>query len=288
MSCRLIEDIGMEMTDLDCLYAECAPSYTNFEYHQYNHNLHQTAGIKHEDDVVLTDPYCYEGYEAYCGGYYGDGSYDTTSSYNSWPQGSNVLSPTIADMPTQPYSCGWAPISIDSSTIDEPDSRPPRPFSHQIPSNEPFSAPFQTDLDDQIFKTSREERFRENMNSTKKTAPPKTSTKKRAKRKPRILFSQEVISELELRFKQQRYLSAAEREVMASRIRLTPTQVKIWFQNRRYKSKKLVTDSTLPENNKKPPRRQFPAVKNCYSEFPDEFINNHYISHDNKYLNHIV
>ncbi|CAO1419892.1 unnamed protein product [Diamesa serratosioi] len=44
--------------------------------------------------------------------------------------------------------------------------------------------------------------------------------------------------ELERRFRQQRYLSAPEREHLASCIRLSPTQVKIWFQNHRYKTKR--------------------------------------------------
>ena len=40
------------------------------------------------------------------------------------------------------------------------------------------------------------------------------------------------------RFRQQRYLSAPEREHLASMLNLTPTQIKIWFQNHRYKTKK--------------------------------------------------
>ncbi|KAJ4928686.1 hypothetical protein JOQ06_004312 [Pogonophryne albipinna] len=44
--------------------------------------------------------------------------------------------------------------------------------------------------------------------------------------------------ELERRFRQQRYLSAPEREHLAGLIRLTPNQVKIWFQNHRYKMKR--------------------------------------------------
>lgn len=43
---------------------------------------------------------------------------------------------------------------------------------------------------------------------------------------------------MEQRFKQQRYLSAPEREVLATTLKLTSTQVKIWFQNRRYKNKR--------------------------------------------------
>jgi len=46
------------------------------------------------------------------------------------------------------------------------------------------------------------------------------------------------IYELERRFKQQKYLSAPERDQLAHVIGLSPTQVKIWFQNHRYKAKK--------------------------------------------------
>ena len=62
------------------------------------------------------------------------------------------------------------------------------------------------------------------------------------RRKRRILFSQAQIYELERRFRQQKYLSAPEREHLASFIGLTPTQVKIWFQNHRYKTKKSKKD----------------------------------------------
>ncbi|XP_052124207.1 homeobox protein Nkx-2.5-like [Frankliniella occidentalis] len=60
----------------------------------------------------------------------------------------------------------------------------------------------------------------------------------RSKRRPRVLFSQAQVHELEQRFRHQRYLSAPEREHLAAAIKLTPTQVKIWFQNRRYKNKR--------------------------------------------------
>lgn len=56
---------------------------------------------------------------------------------------------------------------------------------------------------------------------------------KKRRRKRRVLFTKLQTFELERRFRTQRYLSAPEREQLAMQIRLTPTQVKIWFQNHR-------------------------------------------------------
>ncbi|ESN95289.1 hypothetical protein HELRODRAFT_148584, partial [Helobdella robusta] len=58
------------------------------------------------------------------------------------------------------------------------------------------------------------------------------------RRKRRILFNQLQIHQLEKIFRRQKYLSAAERDQLSSMIGLSPTQVKIWFQNHRYKTKK--------------------------------------------------
>lgn len=58
------------------------------------------------------------------------------------------------------------------------------------------------------------------------------------KRRPRALFSHAQVYELERRFTLQKYLTAHEREQLAGMLRLTETQVKIWFQNRRYKRKR--------------------------------------------------
>ncbi|KAK0091170.1 hypothetical protein PV326_003646 [Microctonus aethiopoides] len=77
-----------------------------------------------------------------------------------------------------------------------------------------------------------------NVVTSSKTELRKNQSGKRTKRKPRVLFSQAQVYELEQRFKQQRYLSAPEREVLATTLKLTSTQVKIWFQNRRYKNKR--------------------------------------------------
>ena len=65
------------------------------------------------------------------------------------------------------------------------------------------------------------------------------------KKKRRVLFSKAQTYELERRFRQQRYLSAPEREHLASILNLTPTQIKIWFQNHRYKTKKAISEKGL-------------------------------------------
>ncbi|XP_075266622.1 homeobox protein Nkx-2.5 [Xiphophorus couchianus] len=70
-------------------------------------------------------------------------------------------------------------------------------------------------------------------------------SRSRLRRKPRVLFSQSQVSQLERRFRQQRYLSAPEREHLAETLKLTSTQVKIWFQNRRYKCKRQTQDRSL-------------------------------------------
>lgn len=75
------------------------------------------------------------------------------------------------------------------------------------------------------------------------------------KRKRRVLFSKAQTYELERRFRQQRYLSAPEREHLASIIRLTPTQVKIWFQNHRYKTKRARHEKGMEMNPLPSPRR---------------------------------
>lgn len=64
--------------------------------------------------------------------------------------------------------------------------------------------------------------------------PSGTTRKKRS----RAAFSHAQVFELERRFAQQRYLSGPERAELAKSLRLTETQVKIWFQNRRYKTKR--------------------------------------------------
>lgn len=58
------------------------------------------------------------------------------------------------------------------------------------------------------------------------------------KKRSRTQFQHAQVYELERRFRHQRYLSGPERSSLAHALKLSENQVKIWFQNRRYKTKK--------------------------------------------------
>ncbi|KAH8317150.1 hypothetical protein KR074_005613 [Drosophila pseudoananassae] len=86
--------------------------------------------------------------------------------------------------------------------------------------------------------TSSRSELRKSSNSCSSSQGSNGSSKPRMKRKPRVLFSQAQVLELECRFRLKKYLTGAEREIIAQKLNLSATQVKIWFQNRRYKSKR--------------------------------------------------
>ncbi|KAM9312928.1 homeobox protein Nkx-2.5 [Gastrophryne carolinensis] len=97
--------------------------------------------------------------------------------------------------------------------------------------------------------------LQKNLESDKRDLEDPDRPRQRKRRKPRVLFSQAQVYELERRFKQQKYLSAPERDHLANVLKLTSTQVKIWFQNRRYKCKRQRQDQTLEMVGLPPPRR---------------------------------
>ncbi|XP_072246470.1 NK3 homeobox 3 [Leuresthes tenuis] len=70
------------------------------------------------------------------------------------------------------------------------------------------------------------------------SSPDERQCRPGTKKRSRAAFSHAQVHELERRFSTQRYLSGPERADLAGALKLTETQVKIWFQNRRYKTKR--------------------------------------------------
>ncbi len=75
-------------------------------------------------------------------------------------------------------------------------------------------------------------------------------------RRKRTAFTNEQLIELEAEFQQKKYLSLVERSQIAQTLNLSEIQVKIWWQNRRAKWKRikagqLRTFSTYSQTNNK-------------------------------------
>uniref|UniRef100_A0A7N5J8H3 Homeobox protein Nkx-3.1 n=1 Tax=Ailuropoda melanoleuca TaxID=9646 RepID=A0A7N5J8H3_AILME len=88
--------------------------------------------------------------------------------------------------------------------------------------------------------------------------PSLPQTSKQPQKRSRAAFSHTQVIELERKFSHQKYLSAPERAHLAKNLKLTETQVKIWFQNRRYKTKRKQLTSDLGDLEK---HSSLPALK---------------------------
>ncbi|XP_047467465.1 NK2 transcription factor related, locus 9 [Mugil cephalus] len=119
------------------------------------------------------------------------------------------------------------------------------PVYSSCSSGSPYSS--WIDCDRSPCMSSDEGSFEASPDSTKPDDSSLDSEPERSKKskKRRVLFSKAQTLELERRFRQQRYLSGPEREQLARLLSLTPTQVKIWFQNHRYKMKRGRAEGAL-------------------------------------------
>ncbi|XP_043467241.1 barH-like 1 homeobox protein [Leptopilina heterotoma] len=71
---------------------------------------------------------------------------------------------------------------------------------------------------------------------------PSAASDEERKKRPRTAFTASQIKSLEAEFERNKYLSVAKRLQLSKSLKLTETQIKIWFQNRRTKWKRKYTN----------------------------------------------
>ncbi|ETN80576.1 homeobox domain protein [Necator americanus] len=101
-------------------------------------------------------------------------------------------------------------------------------------------------------------------------------------KRPRTTFSEDQLRLLEEAFQENGYLTGEARLALATRLALSDTQVKVWFQNRRTKSRKKTTNdetrtnTVSPKSTTAPPQLpsqsiQIPLQYQGYA-YPQQFL----------------
>uniref|UniRef100_A0AC35UBU7 Homeobox domain-containing protein n=1 Tax=Rhabditophanes sp. KR3021 TaxID=114890 RepID=A0AC35UBU7_9BILA len=222
-----------------------------------------------------------------CGSFYPSLQYPNQNHPTSIPNAAvppNASDAAVSDISTLNLHSQMAPFttpmstSISSSYFGHPANTYPQAcnfndLSHYMGTNSQINSLYNPSF----FPFNPQ--YNSNAYGSQTMSMPSTDRKRR-----RILFNTQQVAALEQVFKDKKYLNATERDDVARKIQLKPNQVKIWFQNMRYKVK--LTDKEKNQKGKKnqrcsstsaslssndassPPTQSFPVIKNEDDNLP--------------------
>ncbi|XP_029368696.1 homeobox protein Nkx-3.2 [Echeneis naucrates] len=126
----------------------------------------------------------------------------------------------------------------DSGLSDDNDTKTPVVCKSEKDGDPASDVPEETDHESAAAENAKSDSEPNNGTDSSNMDEKSLDQPKQRKKRSRAAFSHAQVFELERRFNHQRYLSGPERADLAASLKLTETQVKIWFQNRRYKTKR--------------------------------------------------
>ncbi|XP_071477410.1 uncharacterized protein [Diadema antillarum] len=124
-----------------------------------------------------------------------------------------------------------------------------RHFSYHFMNTPMAGHPPIYDSPDHITSLSTKEGFMDHKSDSETSIETKLSLRGKKLRKPRTIYTSLQLQQLNQRFQQTQYLALPERAEIAASLGLTQTQVKIWFQNRRSKYKKILKQQNQINSN---------------------------------------